>query len=87
MPLKADCVEQYALGGMQGTGACLLGPPVDGVLCQDVAVVQHAHDVCEQLQQLAVLIAAHLHSRAPSASSLGIYLSDTRRRQTPCSDL
>lgn len=38
----------------------LLGPPHDGVLGHDVIVVQDADDVREQLQQLAVLIAAHL---------------------------
>lgn len=44
----------------------LLGPPHDGVLGHDVIVVEDADDVREQLQQLAVLVAAHLCIHPPS---------------------
>lgn len=43
--------------------------PHDGVLGDDVVVVQDAHDVLEQLQQLAVLVAAHLHGSKEPATS------------------
>ena len=42
--------------------AALLRPPQDGVLCDDVLVVEKPDDVLEDLQQLAVLITVDLHS-------------------------
>lgn len=40
--------------------SALLSPPHDGVLSHKVGIVEDADDVCEQFQQLAVLVAAHL---------------------------
>lgn len=41
--------------------APLVVPAQDGVLRDDVVVVQAPHDVAEELQQLAVLVAEYLH--------------------------
>ena len=65
-----------------GMGA-LLGPPHDGVLGYDVVVIQNADDVREQLQQLAVLVAAHLQmnqvssgiAQVPAMSKLNFHIT------------
>lgn len=54
-------VNLYLKGAYLGVGA-LLVPELDGVLAHDVGVVQDAHHVAEQLQQLAVLVAVHLQA-------------------------
>jgi hypothetical protein len=42
--------------------AALLIPPLDGILSQDVVIVQNAYDVGKQLQELRIFVAVHLGS-------------------------
>ena len=52
--------KAQVVGAHLGVGA-LLVPELDGVLAHNVSIVQDAHHVAEQLQQLTVLVAVHLH--------------------------
>lgn len=55
--------EDVAALGM----TALLVPEEDGVLTNDVGIIQDAQNVAEQLQQLAVLVAVYLQNHQSNA--------------------